>query len=169
VIAAVSFGRLRKTWAVLLLIAATFLVPAVSQAAIVTKEGFIWQGRYTLAIIVMLMLACGFVLDAAGLRYPPRALRTATVILIAFLGLGHLAAFANTLKRYVIGSDTSFQFMFTRPSWQPPLRWETLTVLFILTLIAACILVARLVFRPEPAESHDELEEREPEITSARL
>jgi hypothetical protein len=148
-IAAFAIGRGTKRWALILLLAALFLTPAFAQASIVAKAGYIWQGRYTLAIVVMLVLACGFVLDRFGRSAPNPVLRMSVAILIGFLGIGQIAAFVMTLKRYVIGANASIQLMFTGQSWIPPLGWPTLALAFTAVTAVACVVIFRVAFSPE--------------------
>jgi hypothetical protein len=51
--------------------------------------------------------------------------------------VAHVYAFLYALRRYVVGLPDfgNWQTMFTVPSWQPPLSWEGLTILFSVTLL----------------------------------
>jgi hypothetical protein len=135
IVAAIALSRGRALVAVVFFAVMVVLVPAVTQAAIVTEMGYIWQGRYTLALLVCLLIACGLALDARC----PWALSTdtgrrATTMVVVLLAFGHLCAFVWTLKRYVVGEQASFLAMFTNPAWQPPIGWVALTVALVVTL-----------------------------------
>jgi hypothetical protein len=163
---AVTVVRGRARWALVLLFAALVLVPAFSQAAIIRHSGYIWQGRYTLAIFMMLILAGGVaiasVADNAG-----ALVRKLAVIGVCLLGLGQVAAFFITLKRYVVGADGNLALMLTHPSWQPPLGWVPLVVVFTLFTALVCTIVARIVLRAgTPALSAPEPSPREPATLS---
>ncbi len=138
VIAALAAGRKRYFWAIVLLAGAVILTPAISQAAVVGKLGYIWQGRYILALTVMLMLACGFVLDRAGARLLPRTQLTVVGIAVGFLGFAHVVAFVNTLKRYAVGMNGTLHDFVLHPQWQPPGGWVLVTCLFAVVVALSC-------------------------------
>jgi hypothetical protein len=132
-VAALLLARRSARLAIVIVLLAIVLVPAVSIATVVSLWGFGWQGRYTLALLFFLLLACGIALDTS--RFPPpkgatvawnRVLAAALVL----MGIGHVATFAWVLVRYVIGTGNPTWHMFTQPRWQPPLTWEGLTLLF---------------------------------------
>ncbi len=135
VTSALMFCRGRARAAVLLVVVGLVLIPAFSQAAIVHQMGFIWQGRYMLALVVCLLLVAGAALDAAL----PRALFSAAgsrALTFAFvmLGVAQIASYVWALKRYVVGASPSWITMVTHPAWQPPLGWEALTGIMCFTL-----------------------------------
>jgi hypothetical protein len=145
----VTRGRAR--WAVIVLGAALILTPAISQAAVVSTSGYIWQGRYTLALLAMLLVACGICLDRMKIRsYQSPGAGTGLergVLLTVLIGMaiGQLAAFVTALRRYVISAGQGLEAMVTHPQWQPPLGWATLTVLFVLVIAGSTVLIAHAV------------------------
>ena len=145
---AIVLSRGRHLSALLLLVGALLLVPALSQAAVVKSTGYIWQGRYTLAIFMMVLIAAGICLDRISLPDPNRLAGIALVVVIALLGVGHLAAFLTTLRRYVIGYQASPQLMITQPHWQPPGGWPLLTIFFVVVVAISSALVVRATLKP---------------------
>lgn len=146
VIAALAITKGRARLAVILFVVAVVFVPAFSQAAIVTEMGYIWQGRYTLALLLCLLVVCGVALDETY----PRALATTAgrriaTVSVTLLGVGQLAAFVWTLKRYVVGERASFIDMLTSPDWQPPLGWIVLSVLMLVSIVFGVWVCARAV------------------------
>jgi hypothetical protein len=155
IIPACFVSRRRDRWAVVLLGAGLILTPAISQAAVVATSGYIWQGRYTLALLAMLLVACGICLDRvtiedfAGATIAIRLARGLLFTLLTALAVGQLAAFGTALRRYVIGTDGALQLMITHPQWQPPFGWVTLTVIFALIIAGSSVLIAHTTLRPD--------------------
>jgi hypothetical protein len=143
--------RGRARWGIILLGAAFLLTPPLSQAAVVMTSGYIWQGRYTLALLAMLLVACGVCLDRATLPEfgvsadAARVGRGLLITLLTALATGQVAAFVIALQRYVIGADKPLQLMITHPQWQPPLGWVTLTIILTAVVAGATLLIARKV------------------------
>lgn len=123
-------------WVALALLVA---VPAFVQAAIVNVSGMIWQGRYSLPIFIIATISAGLTLRFKKLaRNVPSHQRIGRVLIIAMC-VAHVYGFLYALRRYVVGLPDfgNWQTMFTVPSWQPPLSWEGLTILFTATLLVA--------------------------------
>ncbi|WP_022884966.1 DUF2142 domain-containing protein [Glaciibacter superstes] len=159
VAAALALARGRACLAVAFFSACVILVPAFTQAAIVTEMGYIWQGRYTLALLVCLLIAAGIALD---IRFPLALSgvdgRRATAAIAGLLAIGHLAAFVWTLKRYVVGERASFLDMVSNPDWQPPLGWILLTLAFALSLGVASWVCVRAIAEPASPRASPNLE-----------
>lgn len=136
-VVAVAMVRGRRLIAVLIAAGALVLVPVVIQAAVVTEQGYLWQGRYNLALFVVFMLAAGMAVDHS--RSAPRALPTPIArVTLVLLATGHVAAFVWTLRRYVIGEGTGAPVwtVLTAPQWQPPLGLVALSLLFAVATAA---------------------------------
>lgn len=115
----VVLGRGRERWIALGFVAALFLIPVIIQVSLWRQVGDVWQGRYMLAIVLVLAIWGGMALDRAGVAVGSRntvaALRATAVV----LAVGQFAAFAFTLRRYAAGS-TSWIAAYLSPTWQPP-------------------------------------------------
>lgn len=136
-------GRGRARWVAAGLTAVLLLLPVATQVALWRQVGDVWQGRYVLAVLLLVALAGGLALDAAALA---GSRRTVAVLraLIVLLAVGQLAAFAFTLRRYAV-ADTSWTAALLRPVWQPPGTVLGLTVLAVVVLTLSAIAVWRLL------------------------
>lgn len=116
-------------------VVALLVVPAMLQAFLIESVGFIWQGRYSLPLVVVAGVSSGIALRALPFPTSVRSLRLARVVLLT-AGAMHVVAFLYILRRYVVGilDLSTWQTMFTHPSWQPPLGWFTLTLLYCLVV-----------------------------------
>jgi hypothetical protein len=122
VVLAVAVARGRRLAAVLVATAGVVLLPAIVQAASVRGSGYIWQGRYALVALVLLVLVCAVVLSVAGFRVDDVP-RSAPVVLLAIAAglavLAHVAAFAFAIRRYAVGVDGPITGIVTG-GWAPP-------------------------------------------------
>ncbi len=145
---------LRDRLAVLMLAAAAVVLPPILQGQVIQQLGWIWQGRYLLAVIVLLLLACGVAFRTVPFPTGPVA-RRAGAWLLAGTAAAQLYAFIYVLRRYTVGLEESVRWagMFKDTAWQPPFTWPVLTVLFLLVLAAGAVLAHRTLFQPasEPA------------------
>jgi hypothetical protein len=144
----VIWGRAGSRWAVWVLLAVTVLVPPITQIGVYAQSGFIWQGRYMLAILVCLLIAAGLALDDAGIGADAKLSRFVTGGYV-LLAAGQLLAFFMVLRRYIVGADGSLSAMLFDDGWEPPFGWNSLVVLFALVMIV-WVLLARRLFRAAP-------------------
>lgn len=145
VVGALILSSRARRAGIVVLLAALVVVPAVAQAAVIGSSGMIWQGRYTLALFVVLLVASGIALDVARPAPAPEPLARAATFAVWLLAAGQLVAFVIALKRYVVGDAAYLSLMFSHPSWQPPGGWITLTVLMtVVVAVAATVLAVSL-------------------------
>lgn len=147
--AGVIWGRKRTRWAIWVLLAVVLLVPAITQVGVYTQYGFIWQGRYMLAILVCLLIVAGLALDDAGVGADAKLSRLVTGGYV-LLATGQVLAFFMVLRRYIVGANGSLSAMLFEDGWEPPFGWNSLVVLFALVMVA-WVLLARRLFRAAPA------------------
>lgn len=151
--AALIRGRRRTRAAVWAMITICLLVPVATQLSLYAQYGYVWQGRYMLAMLLCLLILAGVALDDAGVSATAGRSRLVTVLFV-LLAIGHLFAFVTALWRYVVGLDADIgQFVFSG-AWQPPLGWKTLAALYAM-FIGLGAWLARREFRRrtnEPVE-----------------
>jgi hypothetical protein len=132
-------------------LAMLYLVPALLQTYLWRGMGFIWQGRYTLPLVVIVFISVG--LGLRRLRFPgsPAAVHVSRVLfwLIVFC---HTLTFVYVLRRYVVGISeiANWQTLFSSPDWQPPLGWLPLTVAYLIVTAAGMLLLFRYLYSGQP-------------------
>lgn len=150
VVSALAVGRRREMAGVIVCAAGLMLVPPIVQAASVESSGYIWQGRYALVAYVMVVLMSAAVLATSRIPFGLIGARIAsrTIGIVGSLVLiGQIFAMATAIKRYSVGTDTSwFDAMQQEPRWLPPLGEATWLVVAALGLLGIMGLWA-LVFR----------------------
>jgi len=152
VITALLVLRGRRLLALVIVLAAFLLLPAVVQAAYIHGGGLIWQGRYNLPLFVCLIVG------AAALLGPRADLVTATtfrrlILLVSVVAVGaQWWAFEATLRRYSVGGNGTLKlFLFGGAPWAPPggnLLW---LALMGVAIVVAMILLAAMVW---PRDGH---------------
>ena len=137
-------GRLRL--AAIVGIAAAVLVPAFVQGALYNTVGWLWQGRYGIALYTVMTIVAAIALDSAvSARISPalnRLVRSGLVV----LGLAQITAFVFVLRRYVVATQDWFS-MFTNPLWHPPLTWVGVSAVFTIGVAGGLVLLMRWVTR----------------------
>ena len=132
------------------LTAAVIFLPPLLQIPLAKDVGLIWQGRYILALVVVLVTACGVAMRSFSIERPDVG-RRASVIVLSLAVFGHFYSFIYGLRRYVIGlqDSSNWRDMLIAPQWQPPFGWITLAVLYLAVLVAGAVLLHRWVTAPQ--------------------
>lgn len=143
---------LRARWVMVLLTVTVIAVPTALQASSSEQLGWIWQGRYTLAMVVTLILAAGIATRFRPFRITPWTKSMVRWGLVLG-GLAHAYVFLEGLRRYTIGiqDHVNWTEMF-EPLWQPPGTWQVLAVIYILLLATCGSFLYRLLTTP-PAQA----------------
>jgi hypothetical protein len=123
----------RASIALLLVAAATALLPLVSEYREVPIIGPFWQGRYTLPLAVGVPIVGAYLIGTSSIGARLVRSRLALVVGIA-LGVGQFLGFAQTLRRFTVGSNGPFKYWVDAP-WAPPLGALPLTLAFVVALV----------------------------------
>ncbi len=133
VVLAVAFGRSAYARAIFAALALTVVVPAITEGLAARDAGYYWQGRYTLPIAVGVPILAGLALSERRLEIP----HTGRWVVVAgtSIGVAHVAAFGQALRRYTVGYDGTVLF-FTQARWHAPLPALLLLIVFALGIVS---------------------------------
>lgn len=180
VLGVVLFVRGRKLVFVVVTAVAFFFLPAFIQSFYVTKGGFIWQGRYTLVLMMALLLgmaACiassdRFVrgqqrVDERGMLVGSSRRGRGLVTALAWLtGLAWAFivswAFLTTMRRMTVGYSVDWLQMFEPGAWEPPLGALPLMIAFAVVSLGLAITVAAGFRDPRPEPVIEEYDAQPP-------
>jgi hypothetical protein len=164
VLLAFIWARRRDLFILSGLLVAIVAVPALLESARYEEVGnFFWQGRYTLPLGVGLPLLSAITL-ASTERGRQLARSRLLFIIGVVVGVAHVLAFAQNLRRYTIGYDGEIQF-WTHPAWSPPLSPLVLAVGYTIVVIG---FVWWVFAAARAAERPDAVARPQPERTLAR-
>lgn len=133
----------RGRWGLAILVPLVIVLPAWLQASTIQSLGWIWQGRYLMALVVVLLLAAGVAARFMPFRVTPWK-KSAVRWSLVLMGLAHVYMMLFGFRRYTVGivERTNWTEMFD-PKWQPPLTWQGLTLAYMAVLAAGGYLLYR--------------------------
>jgi hypothetical protein len=140
-----------------------FLVPTALQAPTAEAIGFVWSGRYWLAVICGVPIVAALILGegpASG-RGPraPWSRRTGLLVAVIVAG-GQVVAHAAAMRRWTVGTDGPLQYL-GKGNWAPPVpSW--------FLLVATAALSAGLATLGYVLAFHDD-DRAEPGVDADRL
>ncbi|MBW8803373.1 MAG: DUF2142 domain-containing protein [Catenulisporales bacterium] len=157
--AACAVGKVRETAALALLAFSVIAIPVLAQGRQAQGLGYIWQGRYLLAVAAGLPLLAAAILAKMEPRWPglkaplarlPLAV-TGSTLLLGFL------MFYTTLRRYAVGAHGPWIPL--HPAWSPPGTMALVVALYLVGvgLAAWVVLGSRAPRRAEPAVDEVEI------------
>ncbi|TQJ41536.1 putative membrane protein DUF2142 [Arthrobacter sp. SLBN-112] len=128
-------------------LAMLYIVPALLQTVLWRSMGFIWQGRYTLPLVVVLLVSVGLGMRRLRFSTAPANAAVARTIFY-FVAACHTLTYVYVLRRYVVGISESanWQTLFSSPHWQPPGGWFLLTALYLATASIGLELLFRYLY-----------------------
>lgn len=137
-----TFVDRRRLLALGTLIAAAYLVPIALQAAQWSSVGPVWQGRYTLPLLVLIPILAALVAAQSPHPFPGR-IALACIPVTGVLAFVHVRAYFSQLRRNVGGvSGGAFD-----GAWEPPLTAELQFALLTLLVVGTWLALARLLLR----------------------
>ncbi|GLK17691.1 DUF2142 domain-containing protein [Herbiconiux flava] len=144
VVGVLVWVRGRRLVFVIALALAFFFLPPLVQAVYVTAGGFIWQGRYTLILLMTFLLGM-----AAAIATSPRFDRRPPRVLLGFVAwlfgaawvYATVYAFATTLRRFASGYKTDWPAMLEPSAWVPPFGAIPLIIAFAVVAAAFALTV----------------------------
>lgn len=123
------------------------VLPVVLQGALAPSIGFVWQGRYILAVVVIAALAAGLAFETTSPKAPWRGTMPAVIVGGGALVLVQCGMFLWALRRYVTGEGVPLSQLVTNPEWQPPGGWILLTVGEMLVVTMTCVVAVTMARR----------------------
>jgi hypothetical protein len=157
---AVRHGDRRRAGLLVGLTALVLLVPTILQTPVATGIGFVWSGRYGLALAAGIPIVAALVLGSSHRLTRPIAALAGVIV-----AGGHVVAHAAAMRRWTVGTRGPINYV-TEASWTPPVHPAALLVTTI-ALAGALALLAYLTATvgADVAEASDE--ERAPLLTPA--
>lgn len=139
---AVVLAKGRFRLAALAAIAAAVLVPAFVQGSLYNTVGWLWQGRYGVALYTVMVLAAALALDATVSPRITAALNRLVRAALVVLGIAQITTFVFVLRRYVVATQDWFA-MFLNPLWHPPLTWVGVSAIYTIGIVGALVVLMR--------------------------
>lgn len=130
------------------LVIAAVVIPPVVQFVIADELGYIWQGRYTLALVLCAIVGLGMAAESAPQPVAPRRARMLAAVLIGALVVSHVASGLVVLRRYVTGTGAPWSDLIMSPIWQPPLGWPVLLGALLVIVCSAAAVLLRASLEP---------------------
>jgi Predicted membrane protein (DUF2142) len=165
-LALVAGGR-RQCLALIGLLGAVILVPPVIESAKAHEMGFTWQGRYTLPLAVGVPILAGLMVVTGKRRDLSHYRTRAALVAAVALFVAHFFAYAQNLRRNMVGYDGPIAF-WRNPEWSPLLPAWLLMAAYVLALASLLLWVfgrpalarGNVQARETPPEAVQTLEER---------
>ena len=139
----------RGRWLIgfLFALAAALLAPAAVQATSITTTGYIWQGRYSIAIIAVALVVAAVAATQRSLARPvPRAfVRLSSIVGVLVVG-GQLISLVAAVLRYASPHSSSPLALLRGGEWSPPgtgALWLVLLAISLALLVALWIVSVR--------------------------
>jgi len=126
------------------------VLPVLIQAWQAKSVGLIWQGRYSLPLMVGFPLVAGFVAREGAVAVPAFRRRSVLVVPAIVLAVGHVGAYAYNLHRYIRGTSGSW-FVPSAHDWNPPVPALVLLAAYAITMLSLVVLIDRATRRLEPS------------------
>lgn len=117
---AIIVSRTWQTSGLWLAIFAYIFVPAVIQGISMKNSGFIWQGRYSMALFSVLILLAAVVVQPQLERLTGESAARLAFIFTIGIGCIHLVSLYTALHRYAVGVSGSPGTFLFHPAWLPP-------------------------------------------------
>lgn len=134
VLVGIGVARRPELAALLGLAVAVIVLPIILELPNVRTTNFFWQGRYVLPLSVGIpLLASAFISDS---RFSAQLNRRRVIVCgSVFLAIGQVAAFAQAIRRYSVGSNGPLLF-WRNAIWEPPIPSLLLIAAFSLAILA---------------------------------
>lgn len=131
------------------LVAAAYLVPIAIQAVQWSSVGPVWQGRYTIPLLLLVPVMAAMVASERSDDAFAHRLAVVGVPVTGLLAYVHLRAYFTQLRRNVGGvAGDAFD-----GAWEPPLTAEVQLALYAVLVVVTWLALARVLFARPSTES----------------
>lgn len=141
-VAGAALARRGLAVAAALLIIAFVLTPIALSAMLMNDAGYIWLGRYMLAVVPLIAITAGVAIDDRGVGSSPVGERLRWWLL-GTVGAVQVVSFIYVLRRFAVGQEDALATMLLRPEWQPALLVIPSIALTAVVVAACVVLVGR--------------------------
>jgi hypothetical protein len=142
VVVALWRSRPRLAFGILTIIAIVLLVPTALQAPTAKTLGFVWSGRYGLAIGAGVPILAALALCSSG-RIRQRTTKWLVGVVVTLVAIVQVAAHYANMRRYITG-DKGALWYFRHNGWIPPLPAWSLLLSMVLLSTGLAILTYRV-------------------------
>ena len=124
-------------------IASTSTCPIGLSAMLMNDAGYIWLGRYMLAVVPLITITAGVAIDDRGVGSSAVGERLRWWLL-GTVGVTQVVSFVYILRRFSVGQEEALTTMLLRPEWQPALLVVPSIALTAVVAAACVLLVGRV-------------------------
>ena len=142
----------RARWTLLALTVFAVLLPTILQIPTAHEFGFVWSGRYGIAIAAGVPILAATMVSVHG--FPLRTLKQLGGSLLAVFTVGQVVAHWANMHRYVVGLDGPVWY-FGKDGWTPPLGAPALMLAVAAGAAGLSWLAYRLAVGPQVVEEPD--------------
>jgi hypothetical protein len=123
------------------LVAAAYVVPIAIQAAQWNSIGPVWQGRYTIPLLLLIPVMAAMVASERSDRASAQRVALLCIPVTGLLAYVHVRAYFTQLRRNVGGvSGSAFD-----GGWEPPLTAEVQFALYVVLVLVTWLALSRML------------------------
>ena len=137
---AIVAGDRRRRLALLLVLAVWLLMPTLLQAPTAEDFGFVWSGRYGLALAAGVPMVAALIGGARSERV--RGERVVVALIAFVVATVHVAAHVVGARRFTVGTSGPLDY-FNAAGWRPPLGSLALLLSTVVCAVGIAVLAAR--------------------------
>jgi hypothetical protein len=124
------------------------LLPTIMQAPTAERFGFVWSGRYGLALGAGVPVLAAAIIARRDLA--PAVTRALTAVIVVAIGFGHIVAHWANMRRYVVGLEGPAWYL-GHDGWDPPIVSSAVLLVMVVAIVSGlAIFCYRLVAAPTP-------------------
>jgi len=134
-VVAVAVGTRRQRATLLAVLVGTAALPIASEALKAPTLGYVWQGRYSMALAMGVPIVAGWII-ATSPRVPARTSFWLAAVLAVGAGVGLVVGQSAWLRRTIVGINHPYFSWITGKGWSPPLPAPLLGLATVVLAVA---------------------------------